>query len=200
MKCPRCSAPLPNESHFCNKCGLAIQTQPNPVSSPRSSLNQKKRNDKIGPFVFLVTLVFSCILAGYLIDANRPGDRQDAVAIYSPPSTPTPVPPKSYNTIDVRNMAKDPDSYSGRNVRFEGEVFSIEVDDGTAFMQMWVRHPNGDEYDRESVIVVFEGQTDGVYEESQVYVEGTGGGAFEGTNGFGGAIRSPVVYADRIRY
>jgi len=105
-----------------------------------------------------------------------------------------------WQTVDIRDLVKNPDRYNEQQVHYEGEVLSIEeADDGTV-MQIWVQVPGGSDFDREVVIVVYRGGTDGIYEDTKVEFWGYCKGALEGTNAFGGAIRQPLISADYLTY
>ena len=124
-----------------------------------------------------------------------------------PTSTPRPtatVDPEitkaRWSTVDIRDLAKNPDGYIGREVHYRGEVFSIEESSDGSAMQVWVDIPGGSEFDQEAVIVFFEGKTDNIYEGTEVEFWGYCSGAFEGTNAFGGTIQQPLILAEYLTY
>lgn len=127
-----------------------------------------------------------------------------------PTLTPTSGPPTAtvdieelkaaWKTVDIRDLAKNPDGYNGQEVHHKGEVFTIQENNDGTIMQVWVSVPGGNEFDREAVIVTFNGRSDNVYEGSLVEFWGYSLGSFEGTNAFGGNIRQPLVHAEYMTY
>lgn len=116
---------------------------------------------------------------------------------------PTPAPPTAeelranYQWIDVRDLAIRPHTFEGEKIALEGEVFTIDAEEGFTGIQIWVTTPTGD---IEPVVVAYYGDLIGVYEGTWVVVYGTGAGTFEGTNGFGAAISQPMILADIVDY
>lgn len=106
----------------------------------------------------------------------------------------------NYNEVDVRALKKNPDKFFGQPIWFEGEVLTIEESAGSTYMQLWVRIPGGTRFDREAVVVTYEGTLDEVYEESVITVYGVGRGTFEGKNAMGGDIIQPMIKAEYVRW
>jgi hypothetical protein len=102
--------------------------------------------------------------------------------------------------VDIRALSKNPDRYSGQEVHYRGEVFTIEESDEGTAMQVWVDIPGGSEFDRDAVVVYFEGSTDGIYEGTEVEFWGYCIGTLEGTNAFGGIVRQPLISAKYLTY
>src|SRR6266508_1773497 len=112
---------------------------------------------------------------------------------------------EQYEEVDIRDLAKGPNRYKGKKIRLRGIVFNITEDThlfgGTyTFMQIWVQVPGGSEFDREAVAVNFDGTLEGVYDDSEVIVYGTGNGTMNGTNAMGASISQPMIEADTVRY
>lgn len=103
-----------------------------------------------------------------------------------------------YPRIDIRELAKNPDKYKGELFSLQGTVFTIQETDDQTQLQMWVQIPGGNQFDREAVVVGYDGSLEGVYEKSSIIVYGEGRGAFEGENALGGAIRQPIIRADYV--
>lgn len=120
-----------------------------------------------------------------------------ADAIEMKNATATVVAEKSnWDTIDIRDLVKDPEKYKTKRVAYSGQVFNIEESRGTYTMQIWVTGGN----QREAVIVTHAGDSTGIYKDSFVRVYGVVFGAISGKNAFGGTISQPgilAVYVDK---
>jgi hypothetical protein len=116
---------------------------------------------------------------------------------------PTAAPPSAeevraeYQWVDVRDLAIRPDSFYGEKIAVEGEVFTVQAEEGFTGLQIWVTTPTGSQ---EAVVIAYAGDLIGVYEGTWVTVYGTGAGTFEGTNGFGASITQPMILADIVDY
>jgi hypothetical protein len=72
-------------------------------------------------------------------------------------------------------------------------VFNIDVDpSGFTAMQIWLDGGS------EAAVIVFQGDSTGIYEGTWITVYGTVEGTFEGTNAFGGTISQPLIRADIV--
>lgn len=67
-------------------------------------------------------------------------------------------------------------------------------------MQLWVEVPGGSQFDREAVVVDFEGTLEEVYKDTYVLVYGKGAGTFTGRNAFGAEIVQPAIAAEYVRW
>lgn len=103
-----------------------------------------------------------------------------------------------YATLDVRELKKNPDTYKGKRIQVQGDVFNIQEMNGTTYLQMYVPIPGGTAYDREAVVVHYRGTLPNVYEKTKIAVFGVGEGAASGTNAFGGKNTQPAIKADRV--
>ena len=108
------------------------------------------------------------------------------------------VPPVSYQTLDVRDLTKNPDAYKGKRIQMQGRVFNIQVSGKHTRMQIYVAVPGGSTFDEQAVVVEYDGASDGIYEKTNVLVYGTSNGTQTGKNRFGGEVTQPVVTADRV--
>lgn len=103
-----------------------------------------------------------------------------------------------YQTVDVRDLKKNPDVYKGKPIQVQGEVFNIKEQSGQTFLQMWVPIPGGTQFDREAVVVNYGGTLPNIYEKTKVTVFGIGDGTGSGKNAFGGTNTQPAIRADRV--
>lgn len=110
-----------------------------------------------------------------------------------PPSLTDTYPPVS----DVRELAIGRGFAVGDQLSLTGRVFNIEVDSAGTFMQIWVVAPDGSE---ETVMVVYEGDSTGLFENMWVTAYGTYADKLCGTNSFGAEICQPLIFADVIEY
>lgn len=185
-------------------------TQPKTPTNPKSS-NSKSIKSLFILFVIVVLIVIcSCgiLSAGQIFNSTM---QLQNPSTSSPPKTKFPTRPpaptidpeiskKYWSTVDIRALVKNPNNYIGQKLHYEGEVFSIAEDSDGAVMQVWVDVPGGSEFDREAVVVIFEGRTPNIYEGTLVEFWGYGLGAYDGTNAFGGAIRQPAILAEHLTY
>lgn len=114
---------------------------------------------------------------------------------------PTPVPTQTaeqiraeYQWIDYRDLVIRPGNFDGEKIAVEGTVFNMEVDGNFTFLQIWL----SGSYD--AAVVVYQGDTTGLYPDMWVTVYGEGDGTFEGTNAYGGTIIQPIIRADLIDF
>jgi len=103
-----------------------------------------------------------------------------------------------YQTVDVRDLTKNPDAYKGKSIQLQGEVFNIKEQSGQTFLQMWVPIPGGTQFDREAVVVNYGRALPNVYEKTKITVFGIGDGTGSGKNAFGGTNTQPAIRADRV--
>jgi hypothetical protein len=202
-QCYRCGHDVRNDTKFCENCG-ASQSVPNSSipsapTRPQSTLSPpvvKKRQWWAWiAIVCIGLLVTVCCIGPALWQTFRSRGVYSADAVALPTPTLAPV---IYRRPDVRDLVKNPDAYRGSSILIRGEVFTITENNDGAIMQIWVRHPDGSEFDREAVIVTYNGSTDSIYKESVIEVLGFGIGSYEGSNAFGASIRQPAIKADQI--
>lgn len=116
------------------------------------------------------------------------------------PPPPTAVPTKTaeevraaYTWIDSRDLVIRPFEFEGDKIAIQGTVFNIDVDpSGFTAMQIWLDGGS------EAAVIVFQGDSTGIYEGTWITVYGTVEGTFEGTNAFGGTISQPLIRADIV--
>lgn len=92
----------------------------------------------------------------------------------------------------------NPGAFRGRKITLRGQVFNIRQDADGTFIQMFVTFPGASRYDREAVVVYFDEQTEGIYDDTYIDVYGIVEGIFTGTNSQGGTISQPQIQADFI--
>lgn len=119
----------------------------------------------------------------------------------TPVPSPTPVPTQSpeqvraqYQWVDTRDLVIRPGEFEGEQIAVAGTVFNIEVDGNFTAMQIWLDGGS------EAAVIIYEGDSRGIYQGTWVTVYGTGAGTYEGTNAFGGTISQPVVVADIVDF
>ncbi len=103
-----------------------------------------------------------------------------------------------YATVDVRALKKNPETYKDRRIQVQGEVFNIRERGGSTFLQMYVPIPGGTQFEREPVVVNYNGTLPSVYEKTTITVFGVGDGTGSGTNAFGATNTQPAIRADRV--
>jgi hypothetical protein len=117
---------------------------------------------------------------------------------------PAPVRPRRstaghvYQTVDVRDLKKNPATYNGTDLKLTGKVFRISEDSGRTQLQIWVPVPGGGDLDREAVMVNYTGTLPGIYKDTEITVLGQGSGAASGTNAFGAKVEQPLIDADEV--
>jgi hypothetical protein len=117
-----------------------------------------------------------------------------AVPTAVPEPTAVPSLTDTYPTVpDVRELAIGRGYTIGDQLSLSGSVFNIEVDSDGTYMQIWVTAPDGS---TEAVIVVYEGDSSGVFEGTWVTASGTYFGPVCGTNMMGGEVCQPAILAD----
>jgi hypothetical protein len=115
-----------------------------------------------------------------------------------PPPTPTPSLTDTYPPVpDVRELAIGRGYTVGDRLSVSGTVFNIEVDQDGTYMQIWVNAPDGSQ---EAVVVVYEGDSAGLFEGSWVTAYGTYIDEMCGTNAFGAEICQLLIVADFLEY
>jgi hypothetical protein len=92
----------------------------------------------------------------------------------------------------------DPLAYKDKPIYLRGQVFFIQKTGDTYALQMWSSYPGAGIFDREAVVVIYEGDLTGVYEDTYIDVYGIGAGTFTGTNAYGGTIVQPRIVAAHI--
>jgi len=160
------------------------------------------------------------------IDSAKDNDRGlwdecgQAHKLATPPPTPRPVPtatPTAEEKLaefvplaDVRELIIRPGGLLGQKIVLYGRILSIGVapagrvytignedpQEYSVYMQVWVLTPDGVE---EPVVVGYDGDTAGMYEDSYVVVYATVKGTDSGTNAFGGSITQPYVEAELVQ-
>ena len=142
-----------------------------------------------------------------------------------PEPTPTPGPTEPSADVrvdypvlpDVRELTSRPENLFGEKIAFTGQILAItgaipnsmlklsnfvDVDDVTTLvdathLQIYVNAPDGTV---EPVLVVFDGDTSGMFEGAVVTVHGTVIGTRSGPDPMGEEITQPVVKADTIDF
>jgi hypothetical protein len=142
-----------------------------------------------------------------------------------PAPTPTPSPTQTPADVradyavlpDVRELAMRPENLFGEKIAFTGEILAItgaipgsmlelssDVDVtavtdlmDAAHMQIYVPAPDGTV---EPILVIFDGDTSGMFQGTVVTVYGTVIGTRSGPNPMGDVISQPVVKADLINF
>jgi len=150
------------------------------------------------------------------IDSAKDNDRGlwDACGRAHKRVTPPPAPTATADEVkaqyaplpDVRELIIRPGGLLGQKIILYGRILSIGVapeggiytignedpQEFSVYMQIWVLTPDGVE---EAVVVGYEGDTGGMFEDSYVVVYATVVGTDSGTNSFGGTITQPFVSA-----
>jgi tetratricopeptide (TPR) repeat protein len=179
------------------------QSRVNKLPQSRNSGKQNKLIPSVVIAIFVICLL--CIVA-FIVSNINPKSPQSFTPV---PPTITRPPTASINpevrkarwaTVDIRDLAKNPDKYIGYELHYTGEVFNIQEDSNGAVIQVWVQIPGGDEFDREAVVVYWYGTTTNIYEGTTIEFWGYGQGSFEGTNSLGGTIAQPLISAEYITY
>jgi len=213
-QCPYCAETIKAQAVVCRFCGRNLKTG-QPASQPPKAIVQqapkrKKKSGRIALLALIILIACGVICAlGQVGGSIRPALTSTPGIAVRPTPTLTPKPiatvdPKivkaRWSTVDIRALSKNPDRYSGQEVHYRGEVFTIEESDEGTAMQVWVDIPGGSEFDREAVVVYFEGRTDGIYEGTEVEFWGHCIGTLEGTNAFGGIVRQPLISDKYLTY
>jgi endonuclease YncB( thermonuclease family) len=114
-----------------------------------------------------------------------------------------------YEPVDVRDVSIRPGNYYDRKITFAGEVLTIKVapegrvyilgdqdsHEFATYMQVTIAAIDGTTH---VLVVGYNGDTDGIFENSFVTVYGTVVGTQSGTNLLGGEISQPLVDADIV--
>lgn len=189
-QCPFCAETILADAAVCRFCGRDLKAHAS-----------KGRAKPVRALLIVATLLACPTLfcfAAYL--SAKPPNAQDATSL-PPTATLDPETAKAvWGTVDIRELAKNPDRYIGDQLHYQGEVFSIEEDVNGAVIQAWVEIPGGNDFDREAVIVYWPGRTTNVFEGTTIEFWGYGLGSLEGTNAFGGTIRQPLIRAEYATY
>ena len=100
------------------------------------------------------------------------------------------------SSSEINKLFSDPDEYKGRTVEMTGQVFQVENDDNTLFIQMWYDIKN---YDK-NVVVLYDNSDNSLDLETDDYIkiEGSIAGEFSGENAYGGDISAPQITATKI--
>lgn len=124
---------------------------------------------------------------------------KDAAGTWIKQPAPTPVPTQSpeqvraqYQWVDTRDLVIRPGEFEGDKIAVSGSVFNIDVEGNLTVMQIWLDGGS------EAAVIVYFGDTRGIYEGTWITVYGTGDGTFTGTNAFGGTIVQPMIVADIV--
>lgn len=127
-----------------------------------------------------------------------------------PTSTPTPQPTPTMTTdeakaqyrgdIDIREIDKNVDGYYDWKLTYAGEVLTIQQDGERTLVQVQVTYPGGSDFDRVTIVVLYDDSHagDGIYEDDYVTIWGRPITMFEFTNAFGGTVSQPLFTGDFI--
>jgi hypothetical protein len=192
------------------------QITPDPIYMIAPLAPDKSRKKKSGSSIknvitFLLIILGVCIIGSMLLSIiaglgagnGSSGSSSSSSTKRQLPPTNTPNPriaKAAWNTVDIRELVKNPDRHKGSQVHYTGEIFRIEEDRGTSALQVWVEIPGGSEWDREAIIIIWEGGTTGIYDGTTIEVWGYAGGSLEGKNAFGATISQPMIEAEYLTY
>ncbi|MGL5479416.1 MAG: hypothetical protein ACRDCB_10295 [Clostridium sp.] len=103
---------------------------------------------------------------------------------------------KGYNTgITYDNLARTPDKYKDKKVKFTGKVIQVMEGDGYTQMRLAV---NSD-YDKIILIEIDSGSTDSrILEDDVITIMGTSNGLISYDSTMGGKITIPAVIVDKV--
>ncbi len=178
---------------------LPLAAEPRHIPTPVAD-KPSKRSRARGLFLLVVTLVVVAIL-GHVVRLLVGPYELFTESVITPTATIDPSVAKArWATVDIRDLAKNPDKYAGAQLHYKGEVFNIQESSSGTVMQIWVAIPGGDRFDRESVVVACRCKASGVYEGTIVEFWGYGAGSAEGTNAFGGKIQQPLISVTSAGY
>ena len=102
--------------------------------------------------------------------------------------------------IDIREIDKNVDAYYDWKLTYAGEVLTIQQDGERTLVQVQVAYPGGSDFDRVTIVVLYDDAHagDGVYEDDYVTIWGRPITMFEFTNAFGGTVSQPLFSGDFI--
>jgi len=183
----------PNNQHAKQKYDELLALEP-PISSyaPNASIPQPQVNklpqsrnsgkqNKFIPFVVIAIFIICLLCVVAFIVSNNNQKLSPSFTPVPPTNTHPPtatinpeVRKARWGTVDIRDLAKNPDKYIGYELHYTGEVFNIQEDSNGAVIQVWVQIPGGDEFDREAVVVYWYGTTTNIYEGTTIEFWGYG--------------------------
>ncbi len=179
-----------------------------PASEPASHRWLRNANRVLAVLVGVALIVSAVVVYGGAF--TKGGTTPSATSTYRTPPTATVASAAAalradhtpsattYYEVDVRDLKKSPAAYKGRPIQIQGEVFNISEVTGGTYLQMWVSIPGGTEFDREAVVVIYQGRLPSIYEKSRILVSGLGADTTTVKNGYGATITQPAVLADRV--
>lgn len=95
---------------------------------------------------------------------------------------------------EINNLYANPDEYKGRTVKLTGQVFSIEKDGDSTFIQLY----HDVENDNQNTVVISNDPNLKVSDDDYVRVEGSVDGEISGENMLGGEISCPQISATKV--
>ncbi|MCM1544475.1 MAG: zinc ribbon domain-containing protein [Ruminococcus sp.] len=213
MFCQKCGKEIPNDSNVCQFCGApqvsgSFPQQPSVPAEPKKK--KKKKGCLIAVIVVALIAVFFIALGSSSDEPNVSDDKVSTSAAGNASTTKkdsvaeTTVSEKDYKasceSIAYKDIARNPDSYAGKNVKFKGEV--IQVQEGWGNSVIYRIDVTQDEYGYwdDTVYVTYE-LPDGaprILEDDIVTFYGECKGTKSYTSVMGGQITIPEVDAHYI--
>lgn len=95
---------------------------------------------------------------------------------------------------EINNLYANPDEYKGRTVELTGQVFSIEKDGDSTFIQLY----HDVENDNQNTVVISNDSNLKVSDDDYVRIEGSVDGEISGENMLGGEISCPQISATKV--
>lgn len=100
----------------------------------------------------------------------------------------------SFDNQNFDVLVSDPESWTGAEALFVGQVFTVERDSDGVYLQVYADPKN---YEWNTVVLYGDPNFE-VAQDDFVQVEGVVRGSFEGENALGGTVSAPLVDATRV--